>query len=533
MQETQEKTIYPGITEPLSLERPTVRDNHLTDELQKTLVQFGSFDSKERAKQREFVLKCLDKMTKNFVQTVYERQGFSKEEAIKAGGKVFTYGSYRLGANTAEADIDTLCVFPKHVARKDFFTVMLSLLRANEQIKDITSVADAYVPVIKFKYNDIPIDFVCARLNVDRVPEDMDLKDPKILWSLDEYSIRSLNGTRVADDILRLVPNVDTFRTALRCIKLWATRKAIYSNMLGFLGGVAWAILVARVCQLYPNASASTVVHQFFHILVHWSWPSPVMLKVVEDGPALAALQPWNPKVNPTDRSHRMPIITPSYPSMCATHNVTPSTQRIITGEIKQAAEILEKIMHGSTATWARLFQPHNFFEIYMQYLQITVIADSYHLQLKWAGLVEAKLRQLVIKLESIPSIALVHPFTDGFSESHPCVSNPSGKKSTANPCSSGKKIHTKTFYVGLYLRLPGKLNTEIDISEPIQEFKSMLRLWPKYDYRRMTIEIDCLSKTDLPKEVVAKLNIVGKRALKVTHCEHNAQFLVDNIFVV
>ncbi|CAO3702169.1 unnamed protein product [Rhizopus stolonifer] len=454
-------------------------------------------------------------MTKNFVQIVYERQGFSKEEAMRAGGKVFTYGSYRLGANTADADIDTLCVFPKHVARKDFFTIMLSLLRSNEQIKDITSVTDSYVPVIKFKYNDIPIDFVCARLNVDRVPEDIDLKDPKILWGLDEYSIRSLNGTRVADDILRLVPNADTFRTALRCIKLWATRKAIYSNILGFLGGVAWAILVARVCQLYPNASASTVVDKFFHILVHWSWPSPVMLKVVEDGPPLAAIQPWNPKVNPTDRSHRMPVITPSYPSMCATHNVTPSTQRIINGEIKQAAEILKKIMNGS-ATWTRLFQPHNFFEIYMQYLQITVIADSYNLQLKWAGLVEARLRQLVIKLESIQSIALVHPFIDGFSESHICPMDPTvsrGRK--MNMQMSGKKIHTKTFYIGLYLRLPGKLNTEIDISEPIQDFKNMLRLWPKYDYRRMAIEIDCLSKLDLPKEVLAKLNIVGKRTLK------------------
>jgi poly(A) polymerase Pap1 len=37
-----------------------------------------------------------------------------------------------------DADIDTLCVFPKYVSRKDFFTIMLSLLRSNEQIKDIT-----------------------------------------------------------------------------------------------------------------------------------------------------------------------------------------------------------------------------------------------------------------------------------------------------------------------------------------------------------------------------------------------------------
>jgi poly(A) polymerase Pap1 len=38
----------------------------------------------------------------------------------------------------------------------------------------------------------------------------------------------------------------------------------------------------------------------------------------------------------PADRAHRMPIITPAYPSMCATHNVTQSTQMIMTEEFKK-----------------------------------------------------------------------------------------------------------------------------------------------------------------------------------------------------
>ena len=39
-------------------------------------------------------------------------------------------------------------------------------------------------------------------------------------------------GSRVIDEILRLVPNVQVFRDALRCIKLWAQRVSPYIDLL-------------------------------------------------------------------------------------------------------------------------------------------------------------------------------------------------------------------------------------------------------------------------------------------------------------
>ena len=78
-----------------------------------------------------------------------------------------------------------------------------------------------------------------------------------------------------------------------------------------------------------------------------------------------------------------MPIITPAYPTMCATHNMTNSTFRIVIGECKRAAQIMDKIMIGSKP-WDALFQSHTFFENYRHYLQIVVSSDDASRQLRW-----------------------------------------------------------------------------------------------------------------------------------------------------
>jgi len=56
--------------------------------------------------------------------------------------------------------------------------------------------------------------------------------------------------------------------------------RAIYSNVNGFLGGVAWAMLVARICQLYPNAIAGAIVSRFFIIMYQWYVFYPLLLSL-------------------------------------------------------------------------------------------------------------------------------------------------------------------------------------------------------------------------------------------------------------
>ncbi|KAF8925036.1 polynucleotide adenylyltransferase [Dissophora ornata] len=405
---------------------------------------------------------------------------------------------------------------PKHVQREDFFEEMLDMLRRRQEVTELTAVPDAFTPVIKMKFSDIPIDFTFARLGLSSIPDSLDLSDDSLLRNLDDRCIRSVNGSRVTDEILRLVPNIPAFRTALRCVKLWAHRRAIYSNMMGFLGGVAWAMLVARVCQLYPNACAATIISRFFSILHQWRWPQPVLLKPIEEGPLQVRV--WNPKLYPADKAHKMPIITPAYPSMCSTHNVTDSTKAVILSELKDAAELVNKIM-VERIPWANLFTKDDFFSRYRHYLQVIASSDSEERHLRWSGFVESRIRHLVTKLERVDNLVLAHPYIKGFSKVVQYKTEAEkddaahGKFHTApvdQADSSTDSVESKTMYTSIYyigLCIPAREagstgHRKMDLYRPKDEFTEMVKSWDKFDAQSMGVVVQHIRSCELPSEL-------------------------------
>ncbi|QSS65223.1 poly(A) polymerase Pap [Histoplasma capsulatum] len=534
-----------GVTPPVSNALPTPAEIAANDDLTTELKRQNNFEAPAETERRKQTLQLIQRVTVEFVKVVSRRKGLSQAAIDVAGGKIFTYGSYRLGVYGPGSDIDTLVVGPKHVSFEDFFSdfpPILENMAPKGAIEKLTSVPDAYVPIIKIELSGISIDLIYARLLVHSVPLNLDLRNKDLLRGLDEKEIRCVNGTRVTDEILELVPQQKTFRLALRAIKLWAQRRAIYSNIVGFPGGVAWAMLVARVCQLYPQATGSAIVGKFFRIMNQWKWPQPVLLKPIEEGPL--QMKVWNPQIYHGDKYHLMPIITPAYPSMCATHNVSLSTKTVLLRELKRGGDIADKIFVGQLS-WNDLFTRHTFFsQDYKYYLNITSASRSKDAQSVWSGLVESKLRHLVGALDRKSSIEIAHPFPKGFERIHVCkdekeivevmggsmkyqakgtktettdesndpqhtAASQNGGEAIKMPETdhpngdNGCTLYTTTYYIGLELKplVPGA-SRSLDISADTHIFKSTCTSWAQYQPGINDLNITHVRNYDLPEDV-------------------------------
>ncbi len=114
-----------------------------------------------------------------------------------------------------------------------------------------------------------------------------------------------------------------------------------------------------------------------------------------------------------------MPVITPAYPQMCATFNITKSTKTIIQRELERGVELTDKIL-GSELPWKDLFVKHTFFtQDHKYYLAVIATSTAKEAHKIWSGFVESKVRILVGELERHASVALARPFNKGFERQH------------------------------------------------------------------------------------------------------------------
>ncbi|SPR01834.1 Poly(A) polymerase [Plasmodiophora brassicae] len=498
-----------GVTPPILLDGPSDIDLMNTAVLEQILAEADLIESRAESIKRETVLGMLNQICQRWARDITLELGLGDHLANETRLQLYTFGSYRLGVHVAGADIDTLIVGPRHITRELVFTRLADVLNAHEKVTELTAVLDAYVPVVKFQFDDIEFDLLYAQLALDRLPAPLNIFKNDLLVNIDEQSIRSLNGVRVTDTILMQVPNKSTFRTTLRFIKHWAQTRGIYSNVYGFLGGVSWAILTARVCQLYPNAAPSLLVQKFMTVFDLWRWPRPVTLCEVEEDPALG-LPVWNPAVNPRERNDMFPVLTPAYPSMNSTYNVSTATRRMIKRELLRGKELTESIGHRlfSMDDFRRLLAPSEIFSEHRDFLQICAYAKDKDQLHKWLGWVEAKIRLLIKNVDNIPNCEAypvpkhypLPPRTIEVTIPAPASTDDNGAAQPPPPIVEQRQEVGECFFIGLNFDLGPSSGgpRSVDLSSQVSYFIYIVN---EYMYREdgMRIEIHHMRSSNLP----------------------------------
>jgi len=374
------------------------------------------------------------------------------------GGAVFLSGSTCFVVD-AVSDVDAVCVVPRQVSRESFFSTFLDRLAQHPSVSDILPVSSAQVPMIHVNVNGVAIDLLLARLGfANEVSGTLDVSDDEVLDSMDPVSSISLSGPRNADMIRWLVPNVDNFTGTLTLVRFWARRRGLYSSKLGYLGGVSYAVLVAAITQLFPNAAPGAAFACFFDIFARWDWArhpvricdnggeswrrhragggsfslSPaVFSSSSNDGPApllagrvsscvslssaFSATTLSDAEDNhPALRSqHLMPIITPASPPTDSAASVTHSTRTTLLMEFARGRSLMRGFSLADSeaerqAALYELFLPYTVFDEFPTHVVLELRASSVEEWGAWLAFVESRLRKLTTLLEGVPCVERV-----------------------------------------------------------------------------------------------------------------------------
>ncbi|URE11318.1 Poly(A) polymerase predicted RNA binding domain [Musa troglodytarum] len=373
-----------GVTKPISWSGPTKNYETKTQELEKYLADYWIVRKPGRSCCQGRGFGNLDQIVKSWVKRVSRAKGFNEQFVKESNAKIFTFVLTDSGCPTSDAgdfgvtseilhglnkgirylsreimitknqsqvhgpgaDIDTLCVGPRHATREeDFFTELHCMLSEMPEVTELHPVPDAHVPVMKFKFSGVSIDFLYAKLSLCVIPEILNnliLFDPEFSYNLALHEV---------------------------------------------LGKAPWSLLECfRVPRWYKLGIPSMLVSRFFWVYTQWRGPNPVMLCEIQEGNLRLPI--WDPRRNSRDRFHQMPIITPVYPCMNSSYNVSSSTLRVMTEEFQHGNGIC-KAMEANKADWDTLFESYPFFEAYKHYLEIDISAENESDLRKWKGWVE------------------------------------------------------------------------------------------------------------------------------------------------
>mmetsp|Transcript_27924 Transcript_27924/g.32286 ORF Transcript_27924/g.32286 Transcript_27924/m.32286 type:complete len:691 (+) Transcript_27924:71-2143(+) len=468
---------------------------------------FGGSNEWERKEihNREDALGALNEIVQIWIQRVASRKGMNAQQGT---ARILTFGSHRLGVNTRGGDLDTVLLVPNYVDRdEDFFDDLGEILRTDPDVKGLVKVNDKNVaaPIIKMEFRDIAVDMGFARLDAARVDDKIDVLDNRTLTNMDDQMINSFNGSRNVELIVKSVSqnieddSVRNFRTTLKFIKLWAKNKGVYSNAIGYLGGISWAIMTAKICQMFPRLLPNRLLRKFFKVYSQWKWNDiPVIIHPVTEDKNLESQskRQWvDPeKMDPNSYNYasmakgppQMSVITPAFPCMNSTSKVRSTNLKVIDFHLKEGWELMKK----KPINWDKLFEEFNFFKKFKYFIRVDVLGDREEEFDKWSGWVESQLIFFTNEIENMNlnmgEVMDVYPYPESYS------------------CQDEKYNFSKVYFYGIQAReLENQwYHAQLDLRPAAVSFIEKIR---RRREQGSNIKIQKVSRYELPDFVFPK----------------------------
>lgn len=397
---------------------------------------------------------------------------------------------------------DTIAVAPNICTREDFFgsgyvspnkiegddddatpqrdpDSLAERIRRHPGVTNFVPVENAAVPILTFDWEGINIDLLFAQLNSPSVPPNFDIDNDAVLSGVDSATEKSLNGPRVTNLIAALVSGTEeryqTFLSVVRLVRKWAKGRGLYSNKMGYWGGVNINIAVALVLQLYPNACPASLLRKFFLVFKSWRWPNPVMLTKPHD--AETGLPVWNSHQAATMRQVA-PMITPAYPAMNSSLSLSRQTLQIMHEEFCRGHNIVDKLYKDyqkggvldegeveSGEMWKELFEPSDFFIGYPHYFSLCIVGPTQQDAQSWAGFVESRLRKLVSDMlgRSLP-LSKIQLWPKKFDA---CVADRTALLTHA------QRANSITYFIGIRVDTLRMRGSQLDVERQLTNFRN------------------------------------------------------------
>lgn len=302
------------------------------------------------------------------------------------------FGSFRLNIADKNSDIDTLLIIYSDDTnlKEQIFVKLVDHLKKLSVVTSIKSIPSAFVPILKLIWNNIDIDITVCQLRECWWKDNITYLNPtnhQYLENLTNSDIISLNGYRVTETILNTIPNKKTFQTCLKFIRMWAKARHIYSNIMGYFGGINCALLVAKICQLFPNLNSLDTITQFFKLYTLWKYPTPISINNIDE--YYPKCDSWNIK---QIFGNYFILLTPCYPYMNSTHKICWSTLNVIMDEFRRGCQLLK----NGGELFETLLEEYNIEKEFKDFIFVYFGSD-----VNWVEFCKTQIIQLIKTLES------------------------------------------------------------------------------------------------------------------------------------